>query len=76
MSLGVTRGLAFFRLSDSGEDAKVKGTRKVGGAKKGKRRGPVSFRFNFVFALSQFSGPDYLGAWNRLLAELTIKLSM
>ena len=20
----------------------------------------------FVFALSQFSGPDYLGAWNRL----------
>ena len=27
-----------FRLSDSGEDAKVKGTRKVGGAKKGKGR--------------------------------------
>ena len=25
-------------LSDSGEDAKVKGTRKVGGAKKGKRK--------------------------------------
>ena len=22
-------------------------------------------RFIFVFALSQFSGPDYLGAWNR-----------
>ena len=36
--------LACFRLSDTGEDAKEKGTRKV--------------------ALSQFSGPDYLGAWN------------
>ena len=43
-------------LSDSGEDAKGKGTRKVGGA----------FRFIFVFVLSQFSRPDYLGAWNRL----------
>ena len=32
------------RLSDSGEDAKVKGVRK----------------------LSQFRGPDCLGAWNRL----------
>ena len=29
---------------------------------------PVSFRFIFVFALSQFSGPDYLGAWNRLFS--------
>ena len=27
---------------------------------------PVSSRFIFVFALSQFSGPSYLGAWNRL----------
>ena len=27
---------------------------------------PVSSRFIFVFALSQFSGPDYLGTWNRL----------
>ena len=27
---------------------------------------PVSSRFIFVFALCQFSGPDYLGAWNRL----------
>ena len=43
-----------YRLSDSGEDAKVKGTLKVGGA--GKRR-------KDMFALSQFS---YLGAWNRL----------
>ena len=38
-------------LSDSGENAKEKGTRS---------------RLIFVFALSQFSGPDYLGAWNRL----------
>ena len=51
------------RLSDSGEDAKVNGTRgNVGGEKKF----PVSFRFIFVFALSLFSGPHYLGAWNRL----------
>ena len=27
---------------------------------------PVSSCFIFVFALSQFSGPNYLGAWNRL----------
>ena len=27
---------------------------------------PVSSRFIFVFALSQFSGPDYLETWNRL----------
>ena len=27
---------------------------------------PVSSRFIFAFALSQFSGPNYLGAWNRL----------
>ena len=31
---------------------------------------PVSSRFIFVFALSQFSGPVYLGAWNRLGASL------
>ena len=47
--------LAFSRLSDSGEDAKVKGTRKVGGAGKRKKRR--------VFTLSQFSGLNYLGAW-------------
>ena len=55
------------RLSDSGEDAKVKGMRKVGGA--GKRPpvlSPVSTRLIFVFALSQFSGPDYLGSCNTL----------
>ena len=27
---------------------------------------PVSFGYIFVFVLSQFSGPDYLGACNRL----------
>ena len=27
---------------------------------------PVFSCFIFVFALSQFSGPNYLGAWNRL----------
>ena len=43
--------LACSRLSDSGEDAKEKGTQKVA-------------------ALSQFSGADYLGAWNRLVADL------
>ena len=31
--------LACSRLSDSGKDAKVKGTRKVGGVKKRKRKG-------------------------------------
>ena len=30
---------------------------------------PVSSRFIFVFALSQFTGPDYLGAWNRLMGS-------
>ena len=29
-------------------------------------------RFIFVVALSQFSGPDYLGAWNRLLVRLLV----
>ena len=28
---------------------------------------PVSSRFTFVLALSQFSGPNYLEAWNRLV---------
>ena len=38
----------------------MKGTRKLGGA-------GVVYLF-FFHVLSQFSGPDYLGAWNRLLA--------
>ena len=29
--------------------------------------------FIFVFALSQFSGPDYLGAWNRLSKVRTLR---
>ena len=64
--------LACSRLSYSGEDEKEKGTRTVSGARKRKKEGreslsPVSSRFIDVFALSQFSGPDYLGAWNRYL---------
>ena len=55
--------IACSRLSDSGEDAKVKGTRKV--------LSPFSSRFTFVFALSQFSGPNYLGPWKRL--HLTVQ---
>ena len=59
-----------------GEHAKEKGTRKVGGAgkKKRKRKG-VSSRFIFVFAVSQFSGPDYFGAWNRLARMLSLTIS-
>ena len=59
--------MACSRLSDSGKDAKVKGARKVGGGA-GREKGilsPVSSRFIFVFALSQFRGPDYFGAWEK-----------
>ena len=53
-----------------------KAREKLAGREKGKRKKegtessplPVSSRFIFVFALSQFSGPDCLGAWNRLVA--------
>ena len=47
---------------------KVKGTQKLGEAAKRKKEAPTlpSFLPYFVFPLSQFSGPDYLGAWNRL----------
>ena len=31
------------------------------------------FSFLFMFALSQFNGPDYLGAWNRL-APLSVRV--
>ena len=48
--------VACSRLSDSGEDAKVKGA-------------PSFLPFFFLFALSQFRGPDYLGAWNRLALQ-------
>ena len=46
------------RLSDSGEDAKVKGTRK---GRSGRKKELVSSRFIFMFMLSQICGPDYLG---------------
>ena len=55
-----------------GEHAKEKGTRKAGG--EGKRKG-VSSRFILVFAVSQFSGPDYFGAWNRLARMLSLTIS-
>ena len=67
--------LACSRLSNSEEGAKVKRHAKSWrGGKKRREKGkepplllsPVSSRFIFVFVLSQFSGPDYLGAWNRL----------
>ena len=66
--------LARSRISDRREDAKVKGTRKVGGVgKSGKRKGQLPPIFFFMFALSQFSGPDYLGAWNTLTAIGVVK---
>ena len=53
-----------------GKTQKKKAREKLAGREKGKRGGKketeVSSRFIFVFALSQFSGTDYLGAWNRL----------
>ena len=55
------------RLSDSGEEAKVKGTRK--GSEVWKRKF-FSSRFIFLLALSKFRWPDYLGAWNRLLVHV------
>ena len=55
--------LACSRLSDSGEDAKVYGARKWG---RGRKKEKVSSRIFFVFPLSQFRRPYYLGTWNRL----------
>ena len=62
------------RLSDSGEKAKVKGTRKVGGRREKALFSPVYSLFIFVFVLSQFSALDYLGAWNRLPASIIDRL--
>ena len=45
-------------LSDSGEDAKVKGTRKGGS---GGKKEIVSSHSIFMFMLFQICGPDYLG---------------
>ena len=52
--------LACSRISDCGEDAKVKGTRKVGGEKNRKRKGRAPALPSFL--------PFYFrrGAWNRL----------
>ena len=47
------------------------------GTRKGARRKKENFfssRFIFLFALSQFRGPDYLGAWNRLLVHVETDL--
>ena len=60
------------RLSDSGEGAKEnrKAREKRGGVGRARASPPLlSFLplFFFLFALSQFCGPDYLGAWNRLV---------
>ena len=43
----------------------------MGKTRKKKVREQLAGRFIFVFALSQFSGPDYLGARNRLCFDLT-----
>ena len=32
--------------------------------------------FFFMFALSQFSGPDYLGAWNRLVPKMFVAIGI
>ena len=49
------------RLSDSEKDARVKDTRKY---ERVRREDEISSRFIFVFALSQFRGPDYI--WERV----------
>ena len=77
--------IACSRLSDNGEEKERKKNAKSwrGGKKeKGRKRealppplSPVSSRFIFTFVLSQFSGPDYLGAWNRLFSLYVIELS-
>ena len=67
--------IACSRLSDSEKDARVKDTRKyervrkekgtVAGKIRGRKmRDEISSRFIFVFALSQFRGPDYI--WERV----------
>ena len=71
----VAKCIACSRLSDSGEDAKEWGRRERGryakrwrNRKKEKGKKALFSRFFsfFVFALSQFSRPDYIGVWNRL----------
>ena len=47
-----------------GKTRKWKARERLAGREKG-ILSPVSSRFLFVFALSQFRGPDYLGAWEK-----------
>ena len=54
------------KMRKGGEDAKEEGTQKDGGTgkkKKEKKPFPSVFFSFFTFALSQCSGPDYIGAW-------------
>ena len=44
----------------------------MGKTRKKKVRGKLAGRFIFLFALSQFSGPDSLGAWNGLSFDLIV----
>ena len=57
--------LACSRVSDSGEDARVKGTRKVSSLYLFIYYLFI-YLFIFTFVLSEFSEPNYLGAGNRL----------
>ena len=54
-----------------GKTRKKKAREKLAEREKGREPllSPVFSRFIFVFALSQFSRPDYLGAWNRLMGS-------
>ena len=69
-SIGVYIKVACSRVSDSGKDVKKKRHAKIWRDGKKEKVSPVSSRFIFVFALSQFSGPDYLGASNGLILKL------
>ena len=71
----VAKCTACSKLSVSGENAKEWGRREGGRHakrwrnrknEKGKKALFSRFFSFFMFALSQFSGPDYIGVWNRL----------
>ena len=65
------------RENRGGRDKKEKEGREMiigSAASPGSPQFPPVFFF-FVFAFSQFRGPDYLGAWNRLLSLGQKKLS-
>ena len=63
-----------------GKTRKLRAREKLAGREKGKRKAALpllSFLpFFFVFALFQFSGPDYLGAWNRLDEHIALVLGV